>query len=59
MKRIVNIIMIMTMLGSLVGCGQQTMQCTFCEEEKVCETKVLLGEEVHICEECLDEMEGL
>ncbi len=43
---------------SLTACGTKAV-CDFCGEEKTCKKKEALGEELMICSDCMDELEGL
>lgn len=54
-KRIAILMMAVTMMGTLAGCGGKT-ECDFCAEEKRCQIKNVWGEEVHYCSDCLDEI---
>lgn len=56
-KRILITMMCCAMIfGGHIGCGKNTQVCDFCEEEKTCQTKNVFGEEVYICDDCLDEL---
>lgn len=57
-KMIVAMVLLGALLFTLTGCGQRAV-CDFCGEEKKCETRTMLGEEINVCEDCLDELEGL
>lgn len=61
-KRILIMVMsCVVALGCLVGCGEEKniQECFFCEEEKECETKTMLGEDVNICDDCIEEWNEL
>ena len=56
-KMIVVFALIAALLSTLAGCGQK-VECDFCGEEKKCETSSLFGDEINVCEDCLDELGG-
>lgn len=54
-KRIVGLMLVVTIMGVLAGCGGKA-ECDFCGEEKRCETRTVWGEEIHCCKDCQDEI---
>lgn len=57
-KLLIITIMIASMLSTMTGCAQKT-KCDFCADEKYCDTQTMWGEEVHICNECQEQIEAL
>lgn len=39
------------------GCGKKVV-CDFCEEEKAGQTKMVLGKEINICNDCTEELQN-
>lgn len=56
-KYIVMSMCCLIVAGCFTGCGEEKniQECFFCEEEKECETKTVFGEQVYICNDCLEE----
>lgn len=58
-KKIVAMVLILAVLPStLVGCKEK-VKCDFCGEIARCETTEVWGEELYICDDCLDELNEL
>lgn len=56
MKRSISIILtVVFILATLTSCGAKAT-CDFCGEEKSCKTKTVLGDEIKVCNDCLDEL---
>lgn len=59
MKRVVSIILtVIFMIAMLTSCETKA-KCDFCGEEKSCKTKTVLGDEIKVCNDCLDELNEL
>ena len=53
----IAIITLLTTLTTLSGCdmdasGTEITRCDFCADEKPCQSKTFMGDEVKICDEC-------
>ena len=57
MKKIIAMLMLVTVLFTLVACNMQ--ECDFCGEKKNCETEKYFGEKIYICHDCEEDMEDL
>ena len=44
--------LLVTMATSLIACGKK--ECDVCGEMGKCKTKEFFGQEINICEDCLD-----
>ncbi len=55
-KVLAVVITLLTFVALFSGCGNKVV-CDYCGEEKKCETKRLLDEEINICDDCMDELE--
>ena len=53
-KRLVLCLSLLVLL--LAGCGKKVI-CSFCGEEKAGQTKMVLGEEVDICNDCVEQLQ--
>ncbi len=57
MKKLLTIsLLALTVLFLLAGCGKEEAKCEFCGETKSGETVTVLGEEAHVCDDCMDEV---
>ena len=58
MKKKLFVLSVLTVLlvSVLTGCGEKT-ECELCGEEKKCKTVTVLGEEAHVCKDCINEIE--
>ena len=57
-KSIVKLMLVAMMAMVLGGCGSEA-ECDFCGEEKRCETRTVMGEEINCCNDCLDELKDM
>ncbi len=60
-RKIVAALAIFVLLLSLAACGNKSFKCDLCNDEKTGKshkTKVL-GEEVEICDDCYEDIQGL
>lgn len=57
-KAVFVLLTFLLLMATLAGCGRKAV-CDFCSEEKKCETRTMLGEEINICEDCASELESL
>ena len=58
MKRKVGRIVVAVLAAlSLTACGKKAV-CSFCGEEKSCQTKTVFGEELYICRDFEKELSG-
>ena len=55
-KIVAMIVLFMVIMGCIGGCRQETSKCEFCYQEKVCETREILEEEVKVCKDCIKEV---
>ena len=65
MKRILSLVllavMLVTLCVSFVACGEKA-ECSLCEEEypvRKMEKEEIFGEEVYVCEDCMEDLEDL
>ena len=56
MKKISCFILILVIVFGVVGCGKKVV-CGFCEEEKSGQTVTVLGEEVDVCNDCMEQLQ--
>ena len=55
-KRILAAVLLaLTVITATVGCGKK-VECDFCGEVKSGKTRTIFGEEVSICNDCVDDM---
>ncbi len=53
MKKIITLALATIMILSvLTGCAFK--ECSLCGEKKKCETTKVLGQEVNVCQDCID-----
>ncbi len=57
-KVIAGVLLMVTIMGALTGCGTKT-ECDFCGEEKRCETQTIFGEKIHYCKDCKDAINSI
>lgn len=51
-KALVVATLLITMATSLIACGKK--ECDICGEMGKCQTEEFFGQEINICEDCLD-----
>ena len=56
MKKLLTIAMIAVMLLSTTSCAKK-VECDLCGEMKKCQERTSMGETIHVCQDCLDEIE--
>ncbi|MCD8224436.1 MAG: hypothetical protein LUC99_06270 [Clostridiales bacterium] len=52
-KNMIRWMLVAMLTANMVACGGKTAKCDFCGQEKVCETKQVLGENINICKDCM------
>lgn len=57
-KNLVRTMLAAIVVLSMTACGTKAV-CDICGEEKTCKKKEALGEELMICNDCMDELENL
>lgn len=62
MKRIISVVLATLTIAmsafALTSCGEKH-ECDFCNEEKKCEVKSVWGEEIYVCDDCMDELNDM
>ena len=52
MKKILVAVLVLAMTLTLAACGK--VECDLCGEMKTCKTTSVLGEEINVCNDCID-----
>ena len=56
MKKLFIILSIISILAMSTSCKSK-VECDFCGEQRYCEERDLFGDTIHVCEDCLNELE--
>lgn len=60
MRRLIYVVLILAMMLTLFSsCGDTVAECALCGLNKPGETRIVLGQEVHVCNDCNDYMTEL
>ena len=43
---------------AMTSCGEKH-ECDFCGEEKKCDVRTVMGEEIYVCDDCTDKINDL
>ena len=57
MKKLLTITIVAVMLLSITSCAKR-FECDLCGEMKKCQERTSKGEIIHVCHDCLEEIEG-
>lgn len=55
MKKVAVIMAIAIVAALFTACGEK-YECDFCGEEKSCQTRIVFGEKMYVCNDCVDEL---
>lgn len=59
MKKLVSTVLAIVIFVSsaivMTSCGEKH-ECDFCGEEKKCDVRIIMGEEIYVCDDCVDEI---
>ena len=58
-KMITTVTVLFVLLAMLLTGCKKIAVCDFCGEKGLCETGDVLGEEIYMCGDCLEELEAL